>query len=118
MRGRGNMKRASLQSILVLVLAVAACGDDSTGPQNPEDVTFASSLGINLAQMTRLPSGVYVQTVTAGTGTAQVAASNTVVLDYTLWLPNGTRIAGPDRLDPANAGTGFIPGFSQGLIGL
>src|SRR5687768_10391242 len=104
MRGRGKMNRASLRSILVFVLAVAACGDGSTGPQNPEDMTFATSLGIDLAQMTRLPSGVYIQTKTAGTGAAQVAASNTVVLDYTLWLPSGTLLQGPSRLTPANAG--------------
>jgi FKBP-type peptidyl-prolyl cis-trans isomerase FkpA len=98
------------------VLGVAGCGDEGS-PTTPEDVTFASSLRVDLAQMTRLPSGVYIRTLEAGAGTATVTASNTVILDYTLWLPNGTLLQGPARLDPYPA-TGFVPGFNEGILGL
>ena len=101
---------------ILLVLGVAACGDEGS-PTTPEQVTFAATLGIDLTQMTQLPSGVYIRTLEPGTGTTGVTASNTVVLDYTLWLPNGTLLQGPARLPPYPA-TGFVPGFNDGILGL
>ena len=106
---------AKLGRLAVVALAAAACGE-STGPQNPEDVSFAPSLGIDLAQMTKLPSGVYIQTTTAGTGTAQVVATNQVTIDYKLWVPNGTQLDG-GRLTNFPAGD-FIPGFTLGVTGM
>jgi FKBP-type peptidyl-prolyl cis-trans isomerase len=111
-----NNRIGRMRWVAILAVALAACGDDGS-PTRPEDVDFAASLAIDLAQMTRLTSGVFIQTMTPGTGTAQVAASNQVVLDYTLWLPNGTLLQGPARL-PAYPATGFIPGFNDGILGL
>ena len=73
------MKRAIRTSWLWLFVIVAvACGDANaaTGPQAPEDVTFAAILGIDLSQMTRLPSGVYIQTLTPGTGDGELTVSD------------------------------------------
>ena len=103
-------------SAVLLVLGMAGCGDEGS-PTTPEEVTFATSLGIDLAQMTRLPSGVYIRTLEPGSGTPTVTATSTVVLDYTLWLPNGTLLQGPARLPPYPA-TGFVPGFNDGILGL
>jgi peptidylprolyl isomerase len=116
MRTELGMNAYRATRLVVLILVAAACGDEGS-PTTPEEVTFASSLGIDLAQMTRLPSGVYIRTLDVGTGTAAVTASNTVILDYTLWLPNGTLLQGPARLDPYPA-TGFVSGFNDGILGL
>lgn len=76
-------------------MAIAACGDSATdsatGPQNPEDVTFAAALGIDLAVMTKLPSGVYIQTLHAsGVGTP-MTATDRFTADYQGWTPDGNR---------------------------
>ena len=100
--------------LLALGLAIAACGDSATGPQNPEDVTFAASLGIDLAAMTKLPSGVYIQTRTSGVGTP-MTATDRFTADYQGWTPDGNRFDWgtlPNfRLD------GLISGFA-GMVGM
>src|SRR6187397_840349 len=91
-RIRGTRERSrALRAVfgLFVVLATAACGDSGLGP-DPEDAEFASSLGINLSAMTKLPSGVYVLTTTPGTGTATVAPTNFITIAYKGWLADGT----------------------------
>ena len=100
---------------LVLVLGLAACGDDGTGPQEPEDVTFAATLGIDLAQMTKLPSGVYIRTTTAGTGTAEITATGNWTLNYKFWIPNGQLL---DQGGLTKSQGPFIEGFEIGILGL
>jgi FKBP-type peptidyl-prolyl cis-trans isomerase FkpA len=102
---------------LVLLLGAAACGDNGLGP-DPEDVEFAASLGINLATMTKLPSGVYVQTVTPGTGTATVAANSLITIAYKGWLADGTQF---DESRPTLSGlraNEYVPGFTDGVMGM
>ena len=106
-------RRFFLLGALVLVVG---CGDSGTGPQEAEDVSFAASLGIDLAKMTRLPSGVYVQTFTVGTGTATVTASSRITADYKGSLANGN-VFDAGRLTSL-AVLNFIPGFTEGLIGM
>ncbi len=103
--------------VTLLLVGAAACGDDGTGPTDPEDVTFAPSLGIDLAQMTRLESGVYIQTVAEGNGTQQLIAVDLMTADYRLWIPDGTFIGGspPPLNQPVSE---FISGFAQGVIGM
>ena len=103
--------------VTLLLVGAAACGDDGTGPTDPEDVTFAPSLGIDLAQMTRLESGVYIQTVAEGNGTQQLIAVDWMTADYRLWIPDGTFIGGSPP--PLNQPVGeFLSGFAQGVIGM
>lgn len=100
----------------VLTLAALAACSDSTGPQDPEDVEFASSLGIDLAQMTRLPSGVYIQTTTAGTGTKTVVSSSQISASYRGWLPSGAQF--DEGSFQGFTVSGFIPGFADGVTGM
>lgn len=103
--------------LLALLLApLAGCGDDLIGPVYPEDVEFAPETEVNLAEMTRLQSGVYVQTLTAGEGLG-VSEGTDVVLDYSLRLSSG-------RLVDQAEGAGFtiapgrvIDGFYLGMQG-
>lgn len=90
---RGSIRcRASALTAVLAVLSAVACGDDPIGPQEPEDVSFAPELGIDLDEMTRLPSGVYVQTVREGVGEEIAASGDRVRVTYRLWLPNGTLV--------------------------
>lgn len=100
---------------LALLPVLNACGDDPLGPQYPEDTEFAASLGIDLSQMTRLSSGVYIQTLQAGEG--DPVTSGTLTVAYTLWLPDGTRLQ--DGSFPFALGVGaVIPGFEAGVTGM
>lgn len=100
---------------LVLLPALAACGDDPLGPQYPEDTNFAASLEIDLEQMTRLPSGVYVQTLQAGEG--EPVQSGTITVGYTLWIPDGSQLQAGSF--PFTLGEGeVIPGFELGVLGM
>jgi FKBP-type peptidyl-prolyl cis-trans isomerase FkpA len=117
--GRFTLRLKGLRRALglVLLLGAAACGDDGLGP-NPEDAEFDAALGINLSAMTKLPSGVYIQTVTPGTGTATVAASNLITIAYKGWLADGTLF---DESRPTLSGlraNEFVPGFTDGVVGM
>jgi len=76
-------------SVWVLGLALALVGCGSTEPQSPETVRFADELGIDLKAMTKLPSGVYYQTVTAGTGGVALKVTDRWSITYKGWLANG-----------------------------
>jgi FKBP-type peptidyl-prolyl cis-trans isomerase FkpA len=115
-----NHTRVRLGLALPLITLMLACGgdDDPLAPQPEviEDITFDSSLEIDLAAMTKLDSGVYIEDLVEGTGEAVVAGS-TIQITYTLWLSDGTQIqTGPLNLvvDAGNA----IPGFLDGLLGM
>jgi peptidylprolyl isomerase len=99
---------------LVAVLAATGCGDSGLGP-DPEDVIFDPSLGIDLAAMTKLPSGVYIQTTTEGTGTATVNENSRILAGYKLWLADGRLLQAGD-LDILVSGV--VGGFAAGVIGM
>jgi FKBP-type peptidyl-prolyl cis-trans isomerase len=101
----------TIRWVAALVLVMAAC-DGS--PTEPEDVTFAASLGIDLARMTKLPSGVYIQTVTPGPGPAVVTATNNWAINYKFWLPDGTLV---DQGVVTRFGGTYIEGFEIGILG-
>lgn len=107
------MRLAILLPALCLGLATAGCSDDSLDILGPEDVTFAPELGVDLDQMTRLPTGVYIQTLEPGTGSRTVLASDSVEINYTLWLPDGTLIDQGQVREPVAV---FILGFQDGLL--
>lgn len=108
-----RLRRAVALAFLPAVLA--ACGDDPLGPQYPEDTQFAASLEIDLEQMTRLASGVYVQTLQAGEG--DPVDSGTLTVAYTLWIPDGTQLQTGSF--PFTLGAGeVIPGFEEGVTGM
>ncbi len=71
---------------MMAVLSLAACGSDSA--TGPEDIDFVNALDIDLDEMTRTASGLYIQDLTVGDG-AIVEAGDIVVMDYAGWLPNG-----------------------------
>lgn len=116
---RNHRRTLAWAASLVLLPALGACGDDPTGPRDPEDVEFAASLGIDLDQMTRLESGVYIQTVQDGTGLP--VTTGDVSVDYKLWLPDGTLVDESPLNQPLSFTFGegrVIPGFEAGVSGM
>jgi FKBP-type peptidyl-prolyl cis-trans isomerase FkpA len=90
---RGRFSRAILTVTGVLAVGLAACNSDPAGPELEviEEVTFAPSLGVDLAAMTKLPEGLYIQDRVAGTGPG-LAAGDRAWTYYRLWLRDGTII--------------------------
>jgi FKBP-type peptidyl-prolyl cis-trans isomerase FkpA len=114
--------------VLLLTWTIAGCvGDDSSGPEfdpnlgpNPEDVTFAASLGVDLSQMTRTASGLYLQDLEVGTG-AEATNGSIASVDYSGWLANGqlfdTSLGRVPFTFTVGAGQ-VIPGWDEGVPGM
>jgi FKBP-type peptidyl-prolyl cis-trans isomerase len=104
-------------ALAVLPLAASGCGDS---PTSIENTRFASSLGVDLASMTRTASGMYYSDLAVGTG-AVAQSGKTVGVYYKGSLPNG-RV-----FDSLSSGTPFsftvgigevIRGFDEGVTGM
>jgi FKBP-type peptidyl-prolyl cis-trans isomerase FkpA len=119
-----NLRMSIRLFLAALMLVNVACSDDITGgPVDPADLTFASALGVNLSQMTRTPSGLYMRDEVVGTG-AVATVGSTVIVDYTGWLHTGVEFdssARPGRipLEFGNLGNAqVIQGWNEGLVGM
>ncbi len=90
-------------------------------PPSTVATTFAPALGVNLASMTKTPSGLEYQDKTVGTGAAAVAGK-TVKVHYTGWLPDGTKFdSSRDRNEPFDFPLGaghVIAGWDEGVAGM
>lgn len=104
------------------VLFLAAC-DSPSEPDDrwavPENITYAASLGIDLAQMNKTESGLYWQDLTVGTGADSVDVEDDVSYHLTIWLPDGrsvytTRNGAPED----NPVLLLIPGLAEGMLGM
>ena len=112
-----SLVRTSFALLLTASLGVSACGDDPLGPSFPEDVNFNASLGVNLSQMTELPSGVFIQTRIQGTGVG-AEDGDLLIIDYTLWLPSGTQVDQQTGWQYTLGVTDVVTGFEDGLRGV
>jgi FKBP-type peptidyl-prolyl cis-trans isomerase FkpA len=111
---------------LACALLVAACAGGggappaSPGPSDPEAITFAPELDVDLAAMQRTPTGLYIQDLEPGTGILAQTTS-LVSVRYVGYLPDGT------IFDTTGSGEPFtfrmdarevIRGWSQGIVGM
>jgi peptidylprolyl isomerase len=86
----------------------------------PEDIEFAASLEIDLAQMTRTESGLYWMDLAPGNASGPaVMLEDVVTFHYTIWLPDGRSV------DTTRGGMPFtsevlllIPGVAEGITGM
>jgi FKBP-type peptidyl-prolyl cis-trans isomerase len=112
-----NRLRFSLASIALLFLASGCL--DSAGPGQAvpiEETTFASALGVNLAQSTKTSNGVYYRDITVGTGAA-VVNGNFIDVGYTGWLSSGFQFE--TNVYSFTLGTGnAIAGWHDGIQGM
>lgn len=112
---------------LGLALALAACSTNPTGPGPVpiEETQFASSLGIDLAAMERLETGVYIQDLEVGDGTA-AEVGDSLWVHYELWLPDGTLVQDSKELNDdkpiplvlVGPPHGVISGWVDGIPGM
>ncbi len=116
-----GLKRAATMAIL---LAAGACSSfEVTVPEVEfeviEDVAFDASLGIDLALMDRLPSGVYIQDIVVGEGVELEAGSVGTEVDvaYQGWLKNGALFDQGEFGFSMGLGE-VIPGFELGIVGM
>ena len=123
----GRALRAARLALFAPMIAAAsllsACGSDSTGPSapsNPALETFNSTLGVNIATMTKRSDNLYIQDLVVGTG-AEASAGRTIRVTYSGWLVNGNRfdsnVGGPAfsfRLGLSQV----IAGWDQGVVGM
>ncbi|HEX2080608.1 MAG TPA: FKBP-type peptidyl-prolyl cis-trans isomerase [Longimicrobium sp.] len=114
------MRRMSLALLCALSLLSAACDASPTEP-TIENTEFASSLGVDLSQMTKTSSGLYYRDLAVGTG-AVVQSGQTVGVYYRGWFPNGTQFDSRVTGQPPfsfRVGTGqVITGWDQGIPGM
>ena len=118
-----NRRRAFLWPMLLLATTGAGCGKGetvSTAPSVPATESFAASLGVNIAAMTKKSDNLYIQDLTVGTG-AEAIVGRQVSVTYTGWLANGTRFDSNVGGTPIARQLGrgeLISGWDQGLVGM
>ena len=122
-RAASVVRRSVLVPVFGAAALLSACGSDSTAPSipsNPAVETYAASLGVTIANMTRRSENLFVQDLVVGTG-AEAVAGRLIDVYYSGWLINGS------RFDSRTAGTPFsftlgagmvIAGWDQGVLGM
>ncbi|MEX0980284.1 MAG: FKBP-type peptidyl-prolyl cis-trans isomerase [Gemmatimonadota bacterium] len=112
-----------LLATTALTLVASSCmGSDSTGPLDPADATFATSLGVDLSAMTRTDTGLYYQDLVEGDGEVAEEGGELTV-HYTGWLRDGTRFdtSRQEGRGPFSFTLGareVIAGWDEGLEGM
>jgi len=112
------MKR--LTFLLIALLVAASCNSQVTGlgpPSDPANETFAPSLGVDVAQMSKTAAGVYYKDLVVGTDTLEIKTStDSVKVTYAGHLKDGTLFdSGVGVLLQPFA---LIPGFRDGMLGM
>jgi FKBP-type peptidyl-prolyl cis-trans isomerase len=99
----------------------AAPAPDSTPATTASVPTFAPSLGVDPAALTKTASGLQYQDKKVGTG-PEAKAGQTVSVHYTGWLPDGSKFdSSRDRNEPFQFGLGqhqVIAGWDEGVAGM
>lgn len=117
------IRRLVAMPVLGVAALLSACGGDSTAPNipsNPAVETYAASLGVTIANMTRRSDNLYVQDLVVGTG-AEAVTGRVVRVTYSGWLISGSRFDSNVGRDPFIFTLGaqmVIAGWDQGVLGM
>jgi len=116
----------SVGAVAALAL-LAACSLDTApnvpAPIDPANDTYASALNVDISKMTKTASGLYYRDLQVGDGVPAMAGDS-VQVDYTLWLTNGTKVQSTiDDGKPFEFLAGqnpphVIAGFDEGVLGM
>jgi FKBP-type peptidyl-prolyl cis-trans isomerase FkpA len=102
-------------------LTLAACNEPSTGPSHPVSETFAASLDVDVASMTKVAEDLYIKDLVVGTGT-QAARGHSLRMRYTGFLKDGKQFDMNQSLagfGPFTLGHGHvIVGWDLGVVGM
>ena len=125
MSDRSLQRAALVATFAAATLAAAACSDtrpDQAGLPMDRRVAerYHASLDVDLAQMTRRPTGLYVQDLAVGDG-MRADSGDIVRVHYTGWLPSGVEFDSSREGEPIEVPLGYgrvIAGWDQGLAGM
>lgn len=120
---------------LALLLALAGCGEGSRArsavesvrqalnpPPPPPDTIpellgYSPNLGVDIAEMAKLPEGVLWIDLTPGEGDPPAAKGDSVEIGLTSWLPDGTPV--DSSVVALRVGTGsVVDGVDLGIPGM
>jgi FKBP-type peptidyl-prolyl cis-trans isomerase len=111
-------------ALAALTLVLAACAVDEPRGHvlvDPLYDRYAPSLHVDMDQMVRRPSGLFIRDLAVGGGAEAINGMNLDV-HYTGWLPNGTKFdSSRDRNEPITfrlGGGQVIRGWDEGLQGM
>jgi FKBP-type peptidyl-prolyl cis-trans isomerase FkpA len=105
--------------MLASTLALVGCLDVPTvadSPTDPSTEAFASSLGVDIPQMTKTALGDYFKDLAVGDGAA-LAAPASVFITYQGFLKNGA-LFGQESVTPINLSLEGPVGLRDGMIGM
>jgi peptidylprolyl isomerase len=108
-------------SVPLVLLAACQSGTDPGSPSNPATDTFAPSLGVNIALMTRISDALYYQELVPGQGVTTAQPGRSVSVTYTGWLPDGTQFDSNVGKTPLTFTLGagqVIQGWDLGILGM
>lgn len=112
--------------LLAATIVLCACGSSSGGGSqlavagSPESLTYVPELKVDLASMTKRPSGLYLKDLAVGEGPEAVQGS-TVEVHYTGWLASGLEFDSSRGSDPFSFTVGrgkVIAGWDEGVVGM
>jgi peptidylprolyl isomerase len=86
----------------------------------PESLSYAPELKVNLSEMEKRPSGLYVLDLTPGTG-AEVGNGQVAQVHYTGWLVDGAKFDSSVGGEPLEFQVGVgqvIAGWDEGVAGM
>ncbi|MDX1566809.1 MAG: FKBP-type peptidyl-prolyl cis-trans isomerase [Longimicrobiales bacterium] len=128
LRGAAAWNRLPLMgSILGVALLAGACTGEGSeeagqGSFDMNAVEFAPELDVDLDEMERTSTGLYVQVLEEGEDGPEVEPGSTATVHYTGWLPDGTRFdTSRERGEPFvfTVGRGqVIAGWDEGVLGM
>ena len=115
-----HTRRALLAGTVAMVATLGGCQvnslDNATGP-TVDELAFAPSLGIDLANFQETSSGLLFYDEVVGEG-APVVPGNRVFLAFTGWLPNGTQFDDSAGVEFQIGVGGLIFGFDEGVTNM
>jgi peptidylprolyl isomerase len=105
----------------ILLIATACSAGGTSGALAPESITFAPSLGVDVAAMERMRDGVLVRDLVVGSGPS-VRRGSRVGVHFAGFLPDGTQFDAAAPPSPPvefvlGAG-GVIRGWQTGIVGM
>lgn len=123
------MKRFAVRTLgaaALTALMLAGCQENASDqtdlpPEYRVEERYHASLRVDLTEMARRPTGLYVQDVVTGEG-ARADSGDVVTVHYTGRLPNGNTFdSSRERDQPFEFALGYgrvIDGWDQGVVGM
>jgi peptidylprolyl isomerase len=116
-----TLRPARTSVVVAALLALAACRDVTIPLEDPATTTFAPSLRVDVREMQRTASGLYVQDLAQSTGAA-ADTGQVLSVRYAGWLANGRQFeTNRDAVSPFTFTLGrgqVIRGWDEGLRGM